>query len=50
MKNLKFLFLLIGLILLGFILQEVDLKDVWFHVTQAGWAGMAFILGLYMII
>ncbi len=49
MKNLKLLFLLTGFILLGFILHEVDLREVGSHVTQAGWGGMAFVLGFYMI-
>lgn len=46
---LKFLFLLIGLILLGLIIQKVDLDEVWLHVAQAGWGGMAFILGFYIV-
>jgi glycosyltransferase 2 family protein len=48
MKNLKLLFLFLGLILLGFIIREVDLKEVWRHVTEVGWEGMAFVLGFYI--
>jgi glycosyltransferase 2 family protein len=49
MKNLKLLFLFLGLILLGFIIQEADLKEVWRHVTEVGWGGMAFVLGFYIL-
>ncbi|MBL6945421.1 MAG: flippase-like domain-containing protein [Rhodospirillales bacterium] len=46
MKILKILYLLLGLGLLAWVFQEVDLPDLWEVVSQVGW-GIPVVLGLY---
>ncbi|MBL6945413.1 MAG: flippase-like domain-containing protein [Rhodospirillales bacterium] len=46
MKVLKILYVLLGLGLLVWVFQEVDLSELWQVVSQVGW-GIAVVLGLY---
>ena len=46
MRHVKIGYLLIGLGLLGLILHETDLQEVWHHVRQVGW-GAVLILTVY---
>ncbi len=48
MKVLKILYLLLGLGLLVWVFQGVDLAELWHLVSRVGW-GMAVVLGLYFV-
>jgi len=47
-KNLKFLYLLIGLGLLALVLAHTDLGQLWDETVRVGW-GIGVILTLYLI-
>lgn len=49
MKYWKLLYLLIGFALLGLILQQTNLQEVWRRVTHVGWWGMSVVLGIYFL-
>jgi uncharacterized protein (TIRG00374 family) len=47
-KNLKFLYLLVGLVLLALVLAHTDLSQLWDQTVRVGW-GIGVILTLYLI-
>ena len=49
MKYLKFLFLGLGFVLLGLILRQTNLEEVWQHITLVGWVGMAVVIIFYFL-
>ena len=49
MKYLKLLFLLLGLVLLGVVLDETDLAELWARVVEIGWFGMVLVMVLFFI-
>lgn len=49
MKYLKFLFLGLGFALLGLILRQTDLKEVWQQIVLVGWVGMAVVIIFYFL-
>jgi uncharacterized protein (TIRG00374 family) len=49
MKYLKFLFLGLGFALLGLILRQTDLKEVWQQITLVGWVGMTVVIIFYFL-
>ena len=49
LKLLKLLFLFVGLALLGWVLQETDLGELWRRVVQIGWSGMSIVIALYAL-
>lgn len=49
MKYIKFLFLGLGFALLGLILRQTDLKEVWHHIALVGWVGMAVVIIFYFL-
>ena len=49
MKYLKFLFLGLGFALLGLILRQTNLEEVWQHITLVGWVGMAVVIIFYFL-
>jgi uncharacterized protein (TIRG00374 family) len=48
-KYLKILFLLLGLSLLGVVLYQTDLVELWRRVVELGWLGMGAVLGLFFV-
>ena len=48
MRRLKFVYLLLGMALLGVIIAQTDLAEVARRVAQMGW-GMAIVIGLYFV-
>jgi uncharacterized protein (TIRG00374 family) len=49
LKLLKFAFLALGLLLLGWILAGTDLDALWQRVLQVGWVGMVMVIALYFL-
>jgi uncharacterized protein (TIRG00374 family) len=49
MRYWKFVYLLAGLALLGFVLSQTDLGDAWEHARRLGW-GMAAVLAVYFFV
>ncbi len=49
MKYLKFLFLGLGFALLGLILRQTDLKEVWHQISLVGWVGIAVVIIFYFL-
>ncbi|MGB5632782.1 MAG: lysylphosphatidylglycerol synthase transmembrane domain-containing protein [Waterburya sp.] len=49
MKYIKFLFLGLGFALLGLILHQTNLKEVWQHITLVGWGGMTVVIFFYFL-
>ncbi len=49
MKYLKLLFLLLGLALLGLVLRQTDLVELWRRVEQIGWSGISIVIVLYAV-
>ena len=47
MRTLKFLYLILGFVLLGIVLYRVNLQEAWSHTTLIGAAGMLTIVALY---
>lgn len=41
--------LLLGAVLLGVIIQQTDLEQVWEALQQVGWAGVLILLGLHLV-
>ncbi len=44
MKYLKFIFLGLGFVLLGVILRQTNLQEVWQQITLVGWWGMTLVI------
>ncbi len=49
MKYLKFVFLGLGFALLGLILRQTDLKEVWHQISLVGWVGIAVVIIFYFL-
>ena len=49
MKYFKFLFLGLGFVLLGLILRQTNLEEVWQHITLVGWVGMVVVIIFYFL-
>jgi glycosyltransferase 2 family protein len=49
MKYIKFIFLGLGFALLGLILHQTNLKEVWQQITRIGWLGMAVVIIFYFL-
>jgi len=44
MKYLKFIFLGLGFVLLGVILRQTNLQEVWQQITLVSWWGMTVVM------
>jgi hypothetical protein len=49
MKYLKFIFLGLGFVLLGVILRQTNLQEVWQQITLVGWWGMTLVIIFYFL-